>query len=211
MRQRQINKAAMGIALLGLLPIIAFIVIFSLGGGTLAFLPSSDAAQWKYMRDYTDKLNNRNADIIFYKHNPNGPDNLKARRVNALNDQGLSLDYYQDYAYHVLILYDLDGSLELTVSDMQKIQKLMMNNGFRIIYLGTDHYQMLYEGGVISEMPKEIKKSYITFYNKSGIRCSDNGFADDPISMPIVSGLTDEQEIVFTMVMELAQKELFWS
>lgn len=211
MRQRQINKAAMGIALLGLLPIIAFIVIFTLGGGTTAFLPVADEAQWKYVREYTDKLNNRNADIIFYKHAPNGPDNLKARRVNALNDQGLNLDLYQDCAYHVLILYDWDGTLDLTVSDMQKIQKLMVNDGFRIIYLGTEHYQTLFEGGVISSVPKENTKSLITFYNKSGICNFDPGFADDPVSMPIVNGITDEQKLVFTMVMELAQKDIFWS
>lgn len=201
----------MGIALLGLLPIIVFIVIYTQAGGTAAFLPFSDEAQWKYMREYTDKLNNRNADIIFYQHSPNGPDNLKARRVNALNEQGLNLDMYKNCSSHALILYDLDGSLDLSVHDMQVICDLLYNKGFRIIYLGTDHYQILAEYGIIHSVPKEGTKSYISFINKTGGQFYDSGFADDPVSMPIVNGLTDEQELVFTMVMELAQKDIFWS
>ena len=202
---------AMAIALLGLLPIIVFLVIYTQGGGLTAFLPYSDEAQWKYMREYTDKLNNRNADIIFYQHSPNGPDNLKARRVNALTDQALNLDAFQDYSYHVLVLYDLDGSLDLSVRDTQVLWDLFENKGFRIIYLGTEHYQILAEYGLISSVPKEGTRSYITFLNKTGGHFSDAGFADDPISMPIVNGITDEQKLVFTMVMELAQKDIFWS
>lgn len=201
----------MGIALLGLLPLMVLIIIFINAGGTTAYLPFSNEAQWKYVREYTDKLNGRNADIMFYRHAPNGPDNLKARRVNALNETGLNLEMYSDCAYHVLILYDIDGSLELSFSDMLVIQDLMSNNGLRLIYLGTDHYQRLVEGGIISSVPEAGTKSYIAFYSKSGGRVTYPGFADDPVSMPITSGITDEQELVFTMVMELAQKDLLWS
>ena len=211
MRQRQINKVAMAIALLALLPIIVFLVIYSLGGGLTAFLPYSDEAQKKYVREYTDRLNSRNADIIFYQHSPNGPDNLKARRVNALTEQALNLDAFQNSSSHVLILYDLDGSLDLSVKDTQVLWDLFSNKGFRIIYLGTEHYQILAEYGIISSVPKEGTRSYITFMTKTGGHFSDAGFADDPISMPIVNGITDEQKLVYTMVMELAQKEIFWS
>lgn len=202
---------AMGIALLGLLPIIVFIVIYTQAGGTVAFLPVSGEAQWKYVREYTDKLNNRNADIIFYQHDPNGPDNLKARRVNALNEQGLNLDMYQNCSSHVLILYDLDGSLDLSVHDTQVICDLLNNKGFRIIYLGTEHYPILAEYGIISSVPEKGTKSYISLDTKNGGHLYSAGFADDPVSMPIIEGLTDEQKLVFTMVMELAQKDIFWS
>ena len=68
------NKPAMAIALLGRLPLIVIIVVFSLGGGKAALAPYSPDAQRKIMEDYTDKLNGRNADIIFYRTEPDGPD-----------------------------------------------------------------------------------------------------------------------------------------
>lgn len=209
--ERRRSKLIVGIALLVTLPALVIIIVYSLAGGTTAFMPVSGEAQWKYVREYTDKLNDRNADIIFYKKSPNGPDNLKARRVNALNEQGLNMDMYRDCAYHVIILNDLDGNLDITSEDLMALIDLMTNSGFRIIYLGERMYPELYSAGLVHSVPSKGTKSYMTFYNKHGAPCYNSGIADDPISMPITEGLTDEQEIVFTLVMELAQKDFYWS
>ena len=203
------NKTAMAIALLGLLPLIVIIVVFSLGGGKAALAPYSPDAQQKIMEDYTDKLNGRNADIIFYRTEPDGPDNLKARRVNALNSQGLGMERYTNCDYHVIIINELNGSLNLTTEELQKLCSLMNDDGFRIVYLGKN-FQQLYDNSIIGELPRSGAKSCICFYNKHGIRFSGGGFADDPAAMPI-TGLDDNREILFTAIEELANMDLYWS
>ena len=196
----------MAIAAIVLLPVLIISLVYVLGIDNVAFMPYSSEAQYKYVEDYAEKLNNRNVDIIFYQHDPNGPSNLKARRINALNDQGLNLEPFQNCSCHVLVLYDLDGSLNLSTNDIQYIYDLYNHKGFRIVYLGTSKYPLLQEYGLISSLPKEGTKSYITWSHYSF-----PGFADDPVSMPITSGLTDEEVIVYTMVMEFAQKDLYWN
>lgn len=199
-------KIAIAIAAIVLLPTIFICLAYALGIDNLAFLPGSSGLQTKYVDDYVEKLNNKNIDIIFYQHDPNGPASLKARRINALNDQGLNLDRYQNCSHHVLVLYDLDGSLELSTSDIQYVFELYNKKDFRIVYLGTDKFPLLQEYGLVSTVPKAGTKSYITWSNYSF-----PGFADDPVSVPVTDGLTDEELIVYTMVMEFAQKDLYWN
>lgn len=205
------NRIVITIVLIIVVPAMVFIIMMSLTGRSSKQL--SEEARVKYVRDYTEKLNSRNADIMFFRQDPAGPDNLKARRVNALNDQGLALNLYSDRAYRVLILNDLSGSLTLNDQEIQTLKDLIENKGFRVIYLGSAKYQKLLAEGVIpaNAKHKEGTKSYITFVNKSHARCSMDGFADNPVSMPITSGLTDEQVIIYTAVMELSLKDLFWS
>ena len=203
-----LRRLIMGIALLAILPAIIFIFIWSAGGSKVM----SPELQQKTMQEYTEKLNQRNADIIFYQKDPIGPANLKARRVNALNDQGLALNLFSDKAFHVIILDDLDGSLVLKDQDIQKLKDLLINKAFRIIYLGSAKYKKLVSEGIfLSNMShKEGTKSYITFYNRSHIHSCMEGFADDPVSMPL-TGLDDEKTVVYTAVMALSKDELYWS
>ena len=120
----------------------------------------------------------------------------------------LKLDQYNN-PYHVLVLNDLDGKLGLTVEEIQAIIRLY-DSGFRIIYLGSG-FARLAEYGVISDVPKAGTKSTFTFKHGGNGRFIADGFADDPISMPISDGLTDEEVIIYTMVMELAQKDIYWT
>ena len=84
------NRIVVAIALMLIVPAIVMIFVVSFGGNK----DMGEAAQQKNMESYTEKLNQRNADIIFYDKDPIGPANLKARRVNALNDQGLALNLF---------------------------------------------------------------------------------------------------------------------
>ncbi|MDY6339008.1 MAG: hypothetical protein SPL61_05175 [Saccharofermentans sp.] len=208
MRGKRVRTGVI-IALLVLVPAIVVTIMYVQGMDKSALIPFSRNAQVDYVEQYTDKLNARNADIIFYKKDPIGPSNFKARRVNALNDLGLKLDQYNN-PYHVLVLNDLDGGLNLTVSEIQAIIRLY-DSGFRIIYLGTAKMSMLAEYGVISSVPKAGTKSVISFKKGTNGSFKADGFADDPISMPISDGLTDEEVIIYTMVMELAQKDIYWT
>jgi len=211
MGNHMVRRVIMAICLLAILPAIIMIFVWSIGGSRAV----SPEVQKKSMQEYTEKLNQRNADIIFYKKDPVGPSNLKARRVNALNDQGLALNLYSDKAYHVIILYDLDGSLDIHDQEIQKLKSLLLNDHFRIVYLGTMHYNQLVAGEILSKKNDHdnTAKSYITFVNKSNMRSSVEGkaFADDPQTMPITSGLTDEEVLVYTMIVELARKDLYWN
>ena len=158
-----LRRLIMGIALLAILPAIIFIFIWSAGGSKVM----SPELQQKTMQEYTEKLNQRNADIIFYQKDPIGPANLK---------------------------------------------DLLINKAFRIIYLGSAKYKKLVSEGIfLSNMShKEGTKSYITFYNRSHIHSCMEGFADDPVSMPL-TGLDDEKTVVYTAVMALSKDELYWS
>lgn len=205
------NRIIAAIALFLIVPAIVLIFAVSFGGNK----DMGEAAQKKNMENYTEQLNQRNADIIFYDKNPIGPANLKARRVNALNDQGLALNLYSDKDFHVIILDDLDGSLSLTDQDIQKLKNLMMNQHFRVIYLGSAHYNKLVQGGLLTKgmNHKEGTKSYLAFYSKNNSRTEVEGtaFADDPMTMPIKSGLTEEEKLIYTVIVELGRKDLYWT
>ena len=205
------NRIVAAIALMLVVPAIVMIFVVSFGGNK----NMGEAAQKKNMESYTEKLNQRNADIIFYKKDPVGPENLKARRVNALNDQGLALSLHSDKAYHVIILDDLDGSLVLTDQDIQKLKELLTKEHFKIVYLGERHYNQLVQGGLLSQgmNHKEGTKSYLTFYSKTNMQTSVEGtaFADDPAVMPVRSGLTEEETLIYTVIVELGRKDLYWN
>jgi hypothetical protein len=36
-------------------------------------------------------------------------------------------------------------------------------------------------------------------------------FADEPLAMPITSGLTEEETIIYTVIVELGRKDLYWT
>ena len=206
-----LRRLIMGIALLAILPAIIMIFVWASGGSKVM----SPELQQKTMQEYTEKLNQRNADIIFYQKDPIGPANLKARRVNALNDQGLALNLFSDKAFHVIILDDLDGSLALKDQDIQKLKDLILNHHFRIVYLGTMHYNQLVQGEILSRNANHVDgtKSYLTYVNNKNMRSSVEGktFADEPTTMPITSGLTEEETIIYTVIVELGRKDLYWT
>lgn len=206
------NRLIISIALMILVPAIVVIMVVAVNGGN-RLITDSDEARSRYMSEYAEKLNQRNADIIFYKRSPNGPENLKARRVNALNDKGLALNLHTDSAYHVLIINDLDGTNALDDQDVQKIKDLLYNQHFRIIYLGTVQYQKLAKEGILnaSAKHKEGTKTYLTYFNSSNMHSHAEGFADDPSSVPSQNGLTGEQVIINTVIVELARKDLYWN
>lgn len=199
------------IALIVLIPGLVMIIVLSMGGNA----GDTEQAQRMRMQEYVDKFNQRNIDLIFYKKDPIVPDNLKARRVNALNDQGLAMNLYSDKAYHVIIFDDLDGSLSLNDQDIQKLKDLLINQHFRVVYLGTMHYNQLVQGEILNKGAnhKDGTKTYLTYYNQNKMRSTVEGaaFADDPMMLPITSGLTDEQKIIYTVIVDLAHKDLYWT
>lgn len=134
-----LRRLIMGVALLAILPAIIMIIVWSAGGSKVM----SSELQQKTMQEYTEKLNQRNADII---------------------------------------------------------------------YLGSANYKKLVSEGILSSnmSHKEGTKSYITFYNRSHIHSCMEGFADDPVSMPL-TGLGDEKTVVYMAVMALSKDELYWS
>ncbi len=199
------------IALIVLIPGLVMIIVLSMGGNA----GDTEQAQRMRMQEYVDKFNQRNIDLIFYKKDPIVPDNLKARRVNALNDQGLAMNLYSDKAYHVIIFDDLDGSLSLNDQDIQKLKDLLINQHFRVVYLGTMHYNQLVQGEILNKGAnhKDGTKTYLTYYTQNKMRSTVEGtaFADDPMMLPITSGLTDEQKIIYTVIVDLAHKDLYWT
>lgn len=199
------------IALIVLIPGLVMIIVLSMGGNA----GDTEQAQRMRMQEYVDKFNQRNIDLIFYKKDPIVPENLKARRVNALNDQGLAMNLYSDKAYHVIIFDDLDGSLSLNDQDIQKLKDLLINQHFRVVYLGTMHYSQLVQGEILNKGAnhKDGTKTYLTYYTQNKMRSTVEGtaFADDPMMLPITSGLTDEQKIIYTVIVDLANKDLYWT
>ena len=212
MRDNVRARVIMAIALLVIVPwVIVIMITPSFGSGK----EMNAVTQQKRMEEYVEKLNQRNVDVIFYNKDPIGPSNLKARRVNALNDQGLALNLYSDRAFHVIILDDLNGSLNLRDQDIQKLKDLLNSQHFRIVYLGTAHYNQLVQSDILTRNinHKDGTKTYLTYINKNNMRSFIEGaaFADEAMTMPITSGLTEEETIVYTVIVELAHKDLYWN
>ena len=190
--------------------VVVVIVIAVKGVGSVAPLTLED--QWEYTREYTDKVNDRNYDIMFFRTVPNGPDNLRARTVNTLNPQALNTPG-TSYSGHMLILNDVNGGLFLSDSDLASIHDLLVNYGYTVVYLGTNQMQQLVNADIISSLPPEGCASVIVWYDHSGVRSTRNGIADDPQKlMPLVEQqIRPEQVPVFTLIMELGTMDLYWS
>ena len=62
MGNHMVRRVIMAICLLAILPAIIMIFVWSIGGSRAV----SPEVQKKSMQEYTEKLNQRNADIIFY-------------------------------------------------------------------------------------------------------------------------------------------------
>ena len=162
-------------ALALLLSVIVVVIMLSFGG----YKETAEAAQQLKMAEYMEMLSRRNVDVIFYKTDPIGPENLKARRVNALNDQGLALNLYSDRAFHVMILDDLDGSLLLSDQDIRELRELLTNQHFRIVYLGTAHYNQLVQGEILTKSSNHMDgtNTYLAYYNERNMKSSVEGDA----------------------------------
>ena len=177
-----------------------------------AIQKSNKAAEEHYVREYTEKLNDRNADIMFYKHDPVGPEGLRSRRINTLDYSYIEDPTNGSFSYHVIVLYDLDDSLELSVSELNALNNLTSGRSYRIIYLGTKLYPELAEYDIIYGIPKDGTKSYFSFYkNKS--RHDFEAFADKPTLVPpdVSAELSEDEIIVYSAVFEMATKDLYWS
>lgn len=201
------TSAAIFILACCLIPVIIYFAVFA-NPNTLS---NSHELQMDYMNKYTEQLNNKNVDIIFVRHDPNGPATLNARRVDYLNDLGLQFDTYESCSSHALVLYDLDGMLSLTAQDLQYIGRLYNEKGFRIIYLGTAHYQYLVDAGLCSTLPAAGTQSNIFYRQADGMAVSAPGFADDLSKMVVSEGISEQQELVYNMVMVLSTEDRYWN
>lgn len=192
------------------LTVVVVIVVALKGVGGVVPLTLED--QWEYTRDYTQKVNDHNYDIMFYMTMPNGPDNLQARTVYSLDPQVLSTPGV-NYNGHLLILNDISGTLFLSESDLDAIHVLLTDYGCRVIYLGTNQFQQLYQADIISSVPPEGAASVMVWYDHSGVRSTRSGIADDPAKlMPLVEQeIRPDQVPVFTLIMELGTMDLYWS
>lgn len=202
------RRAVFAITALLALPVIIFLVYINRDANR----ESAKAAEEYYVREYVDKLNTRNADIIFYKHDPVVPDGLKARRVNTLDYSFIEDPANGNFSYHVIVLYDLDDSLELSLSEYNELNSLISGRNYRFIYLDTKMYPQLAGNNIISGIPDEGTKSYFTFYKDKSCHVFE-GFADDPTMVPpdVSRDLSEDEVIVYSAVFELATKDLYWS
>lgn len=198
---------AFGIAIVAVA--VVLIVVF----GTKAFSQNSDGAGQDKMQQYIEELNNRNADIMFYKYLPEGLEGLNARRVDFMSSGVLESASYKNCAYHVLILYDLDGKLTLSPDELEIVSYLLLQKRYHIIYLGTDLYPQLLSAGIITKKPLEGTTSIHLHLNHNDALMTSEGFADDPGSIPrnVRNELTDNQKIVYAMVIELAKTGIYWN
>lgn len=78
-----------------------------------------------------------NADVMVYGENIEFRDTLKYRTINEINEDSLNAD--ENHGYRAIILYDHNGTMEITDEELLLIKKYVEEKAYDMIYIGKDY------------------------------------------------------------------------
>ena len=169
---------------------------------------------WNYVKDYAEKVNDRNYDIMYYGSEMGLPVNFKARRIFNFEDFSIeSEDAPEGHVGHLLILFDPYDEYFLSDDQVAVISDLYETHGFRIIAIGDGKIRMLENGGLLEQGTAE-KYDSVMFWKKSDKgRSTAPGIADGNELVPYeVEQEIDKKYVpAYQLLIELGSKDLYWN
>lgn len=78
-----------------------------------------------------------NADIIVYGENPKFRKTVKHRFVDEITEQTLSSD--EEHGYRGIVLYDYNGTMEISDEELMLIMKYVEEKGYDMFYIGKNY------------------------------------------------------------------------
>lgn len=163
----------------------------------------------KHVTDAVEYVNSRNLDIMYYGEELKGPEALKIRKIDSLQDKDLvGPEDLPEYDGRVLIINDPNGTLPLEKEDWSKIQTLLRHEEYTVIYFGSEQLPVMQEMGFFFDVYPKTTRSII-FWDDG--KKYEVGFADNPLLIPEVvrEQLTPERKAIFTAIMKIASEKYF--
>lgn len=78
-----------------------------------------------------------NADIIVYGENPKFRKTVKHRFVDEITEKTLSSD--EEHGYRGIVLYDYNGTMEISDAELMLIMKYVEEKGYDMFYIGKNY------------------------------------------------------------------------
>ena len=78
-----------------------------------------------------------NADIIVYGENPKFRKTVKHRFVDEITEETLSSD--EEHGYRGIVLYDYNGTMEISDEELMLIMKYVEEKGYDMFYIGKNY------------------------------------------------------------------------
>ncbi len=165
----------------------------------------------EYVEKYVSDFNAKNLDVMFYGMDPAevAPPTLKARQIDNIEDAQYS---GSGFSGRMLVVCDQRSNLIIQPEQMKLINQMIDGGNFYFVYLGDIKLDMLKEAGIVSGQTPAGMKSVLE-YKSSTRRGGANAIADECLLLPIAirtGGLSDDELPVYSFIVEMATKELYW-
>ena len=152
-------------------------------------------------------MNGEKIDMMYYGEELKAPEALRVRHIyNFEKDSLMGPEDNPPHDGHMIIINDPLGNLPLGNSDWLELYKLMKNDGYILVYLGSAQLPAMQEVGFFFDVYPQGTGSVVLWNSGRNIEV---GFADDPSVIPEVvrETLTAEQLPVYAMIMKMQAKE----
>lgn len=142
--------------------VTGLIIAYSFG---LFYTPS--AQQKRFMTE----LNAANAKIWYYGNlDPGREITINYEKVTEFTDETIG-DADNEYAYHAIVIFDFDGTMDISDEELLLIKDYCENNYYDMLYYGTAHLEQFKRCGFFTMLDSEqLGFTYNGSYwlNKSG-------------------------------------------
>lgn len=163
----------------------------------------------KKVTEAIEYIQSRHYDIMFYGESLKGPSAFTARHVYDLEDELMDPPSVDESCQgRMLIIADQLGNVPLTQDQWKTVFKLMTEEKYVIVYLGSAQLETIQKTGFFFKTYPTSTRSVILW--NGGADC-EFGFADNEKMVPevVLANLSEEQKPIYTMIMKIASEKYF--
>ncbi len=151
-----------------------------------------------------DRINeNTNIDVMVYGEEPGFREDFEWRRIHSVSEQSLKKDKF--YSYRCIVLFDYNGTMEISDEELLLIKEQVENEHLDMFYIGKNYLDDLVRLGFASDFNEaELSFAYIgSIYKDEEVKQNYKG------NLHAVHGIwTEADEKVLEFNSELIQEVL---
>ncbi len=165
--------------------ILCLLILLILTAYFEGWFSSASEQEKKYMTE----LNESNVVVYYYGSlNPGKEITINYKKVNEFTEASIG-DPDNIYTYHVIVIFDFDGTMNLTNTELLLIKKYCEENYYDLLYYGSSHLEAFKECGYFSQM--DTKSLGFTYNGSYWINRSDKDQYANPY---LLLGLWEEDD-----------------
>ena len=126
--------------------------------------------EWFYraseqQKEYMAEINASNTMVYYYGNLNQGKEvTIEYKKVNEFTEDA-SGDKDNKYKYHMIVIFDLDGKMDVSDEELLLIKKYCEENYYDMLYYGTAHNDQFKKCGFFTKMDTEVDLGFT--YNGS--------------------------------------------